>query len=304
MAAGDTLQIGASFAGFFFGETATIASVGTAGGTGTGITVTAPLTQAQPSGTAVTDITTDVTLASPVTRAHASGVTAQDIGTGITLSAPLAQAHAIGIATRDAGTGLTLTAPLRKAHADGTTVTTPGTGIVLSQPLAQPHAAGTSVVSTGITLTPPLARAHPAGTAVNELGLKEPPLDTPLPAYWGFVMASLLTTPGSYLSDMGSPAPGVLAYQSFLPGTSQAVMLINTDDTQPATVRVRGLGSGSGAVTTYSYGLEQPEVVQGTTTAGQAGRGVLLRPESMTVLTGTAGHSRSPLTLSGTRTVR
>jgi hypothetical protein len=294
--AGDTLQIGASFFGSFFGETAVIQSVGTAGASGTGVTLTAPLTQAETSGTAVTDVTSTVTLAAPVTTDHASGVIAQDIGAGITLSAPLEKAHAIGVPARDAGTGLTLAAPLRKAHADGTAVTTPGTGIILDAPLARPHDAGEAAASTGITLTPALTSAHPNGTTVNELGLAEPPLDTPMPAYWGYVMASLLTTPGAYLSDLPSPAPNVLAFQSFLPGTSHAVLLINTDDTAPVTVAVRGL-QAVGTLTTHSYGLEQPSVVQSTTPAAQAESGVLLRPESMTVLTGTVGRVQPPPTL-------
>ena len=54
-------------------EFATIQTVGTAGATGTGVTLTAPLT-----------------------AAHASGVAAQDLGSGITLAAPLQKAHAVG----------------------------------------------------------------------------------------------------------------------------------------------------------------------------------------------------------------
>jgi hypothetical protein len=300
MSTGDTVQIGVSFFGFFFGVTAVVQSVGTAGAAGTGITLTAPLTQAAASGTAVTDVTSAVMLAAPAAMAHASGVTARDIGTGITLTAPLRTAHNSGVPARDAGTGITLAAPLRKAHADGATVTTPGTGIVLSAPLAGPHDAGTAAASTGITLTPALTSAHPSGTAVNELGLLEPPLDTPLPAYWGYVMASLLTAPGAYLSDLPSPVPTVLAYQSFLPGTSHAVMLINTDDAAPVTVAVHGL-QRSGTLASHSYGLEQPSVVKGTTPAAQAEGGVLLRPESMTVLTGTAGSVQPPVTLRAVR---
>jgi beta-glucosidase len=80
-------------------EVATIQTVGTAGATGTGIT-----------------------LAAPLTLAHASGAAAQDLGTGITLAAPLAAAHAAGAAAQDTGTGITLTAPLSSAHAFTTTL--------------------------------------------------------------------------------------------------------------------------------------------------------------------------------------
>lgn len=298
ISAGDSLQIGETFFGLFIGVTAVVASAGTAGASGTGITLTAPLTSPQAAGTPVADATADVALAAPVTRAHASGVIAQDIGTGITLTAPLGGAHAIGTSTRDAGTGIMLTAPLRRAHSDGAAVTTPGTGVLLDQPLSGAHAAGTAVTSSGITFTPALSSAHSAGTTVNELGLMEPPLDTPLPAYWGYVMASLLTAPGSYLSDLPSPAPMVLAYQSFLPGTSAAVMLINADDVNPVTVAVHGLSPPQGTLTTYGYGLEQPAVVTAATTATAAADGVLLRPESMTVLTGAIGDNQPAITLS------
>src|SRR4051794_32221140 len=54
-------------------EFATIQTVGTAGATGTGITLTAPLS-----------------------AAHASGAAAQDLGSGVTLAAPLQQSHAAG----------------------------------------------------------------------------------------------------------------------------------------------------------------------------------------------------------------
>jgi len=298
ISAGDSLQIGESFFGLFFGQTVTVASVGTAGASGTGITLAAALSSAQAAGTAVTDTTADVTLAAPLTMAHSSGVSALDIGTGITLAAPLAKAHAIGDMTRDAGTGITLAPALRTSHADGAAVTTPGTGVLLSEPLSSAHAAGEAVASSGITFTPALSTAHASGAAVNELGLKEPPLDTPLPAYWGYVMASLLTTPGSHLSDMDSPSAAVLAYRSYLPGKSATVMLINTDDVSPVTIAVGGLHPPQGTLTTYSYGLEQPSVITGTTTVAAAARGVLLRPESMTVLTGAAGDTQPSITLS------
>jgi hypothetical protein len=298
ISAGDSVQIGETFFGLFFGQTVTVTSVGTSGASGTGITLATALTSAQAAGTAVTDTTAGVTLAAPLTRAHASGVSAQDIGTGITLARPLAKAHAIGDPARDAGNGIELVARLRKSHADGAAVSTPGTGVLLSEPLTSAHAAGAAVASSGITFTPALSAAHASGAAVNELGLMEPPLDTPLPAYWGYVMASLLTTPGSYLSDMPSPGPAVLAYQSFQPGSSVAVMLINTDDVNPVTIAVGGLHPPQGTLTSYSYGLEQPSVIAGSTTVGAAASGVLLRPESMIVLTGAAGDTQPAITLS------
>ncbi len=64
-------------------EFAMIESVGTAGATGTG-----------------------VTLADPLTQDHASGVAAQDLGTGITLAAPVQKEHAAGSSVNGPTSGL------------------------------------------------------------------------------------------------------------------------------------------------------------------------------------------------------
>jgi alpha-L-rhamnosidase len=97
MAAGDTIIVD--------GETRTIQTVGTAGATGTGVTLTTALTSA-----------------------HASGAAVQDLGTGISFAPALASAHASAAAVLDPGTGITISAPLGAAHAAGATVTgTPGT---------------------------------------------------------------------------------------------------------------------------------------------------------------------------------
>src|SRR5262249_4033077 len=64
-------------------EFATIQTVGTAGATGTGVTLTAPLTQA-----------------------HASGVSAQDLGSGLTLATPLAKSHDPGSTINGPTSGL------------------------------------------------------------------------------------------------------------------------------------------------------------------------------------------------------
>src|SRR5262249_5769087 len=96
MAAGDPIVVD--------GEARTIATVGTAGATGTGVTLTAALT-----------------------NAHASGAAVQDLGTGVTFTPALAAAHASGAAVLAPGTGITLSTPLTAAHAASATVRgTPG----------------------------------------------------------------------------------------------------------------------------------------------------------------------------------
>lgn len=268
-------------------ETFLIQSVGSAGAGGSGIALSGALAAAHNAGAVVTDIGTGVILSAPIAAAHAAGTAALDIGSGITLAAPLAKAHPIGAAARDAGSGLTLTKPLSSSHADGDPVFTPGTGITLTAPLASDHGAGDAIAGTGITFTPALASAHSAGASVNELGLKEPALDTPMPAYWGFVLASLMTAEGAYLTEVDSPVSTVRVYASYLDGT-ESVCLINTDDAAPVTVQVSGLGK-SGPLTTYDYGLENPAIVSGTTSAGTASAGITLAPESIKILVGAVG---------------
>lgn len=77
-------------------EIATVASVGTPGASGTGVTLTSPLT-----------------------RDHASGVDASDPGTGISFSPATRFAHTSGDAVQALGSGLTLNRALTRAHAYG-----------------------------------------------------------------------------------------------------------------------------------------------------------------------------------------
>jgi hypothetical protein len=271
-------------------ESAKIASIGTAGATGTGVTLATPLTLAHASGVTSRDAGTGVTLAAPLTLAHATGVAARDLGLGITLTAPLTKVHASGVATRDAGTGITLTAPLTKAHATGDAANTPGTGLTLSAPLSLAHASGDAAVSTGITITPKLTTSYDTGATVTEPGLNEPPVDTPMPAYWGYKMSSLVARPGAKLTDYGMPANRVRVYGSYLNGI-ETVMLINTDDAAWKTVSVGTGALPDATVQTTSYSLEHPQITTGSTTGGAASAGLTLEPESITVLTSTAASA-------------
>jgi hypothetical protein len=114
MVAGENIAIDAGFPDVEYG---TISAVGTAGATGTG-----------------------VTLQSPLTKAHATGAPAQDIGSGITLTAGLGSAHPSGarvVDTSALGTGITLSAPLTKAHDYGSTVNGSATGLISDSPQGQ-----------------------------------------------------------------------------------------------------------------------------------------------------------------------
>jgi hypothetical protein len=287
--AGDSIVIGSGFGRHH--EVDTVSGVGTAGAGGRGVRLASPLKLAHSAGARVQGWGVTVSLATGLAHAQPAGAFAQDMGTGIRLANPLRKAHAIGAATIDAGTGVVLKAPLGHPHLSGETVSTPGTGITLTTPLRSGHGKGETVTSKGITFTPALSKAYPSGTPIHELGLKEPPVDTPMPAYWGFVLASKLTTPGSRLSALPSPKATVLAFESFLPGKSESVMLINTDDAAPVTIFLAGMPGAPGAtLRTYSYGLEEPalnpKVVPGATTVEAARKGLVLDPESILVLTG------------------
>lgn len=285
-----TLDTGANL------ETCVIQSVGGAGAAGTGITVTSALAFPHAAGATVLDIGSGVNLSEPITAAHPAGVPVVDLGSGITISAPLKKNHTVGTATRDAGSGLTLTAPLKKNHATGDTAATTGSGITLTVPLGTGHSAGDAIVSTGITFTPALSAAHGSGTALNELGLKEPPLDTPMPAYWGFVLASLMTKPGALLTEITPASTStVRAYASYLDGT-ESICLINTDDVNPVTLTVDGLAR-NGTLKTYDYGLLNPSIVEGTASFADARNGLVLSPESIKIIVGDVGGTRPKISV-------
>src|SRR3954447_15278616 len=114
MVVGEGIAIDAGFANVDYGK---IATVGTAGAAGTG-----------------------VTLQSPLASAHVNGAVAQDLGSGITLSSALGSAHPAGarvVDTSALGTGITLTAPLTKAHNYGSTVNGSATGLLSDSPQGQ-----------------------------------------------------------------------------------------------------------------------------------------------------------------------
>ncbi len=109
-------------------ESATIATVGTAGATGTGLTLAAPLASAHNSGAAVSDPGTGITFTPALAQSHASGAAARGLGSGITFSPALAQGHASGAAVASLGTGVTVTPALAGAHAAGAAVVGPKPG--------------------------------------------------------------------------------------------------------------------------------------------------------------------------------
>jgi len=89
---GDTLTVGTGA----HKEAVTVSNVGTAGATGTGVDLAAPLRFDHTSGVDVSDVGTGVTF-SPATKfPHTSGDAVQALGGGITLDRALARGHAFG----------------------------------------------------------------------------------------------------------------------------------------------------------------------------------------------------------------
>ncbi len=104
LVAGDTLLVdtGAN------AETVRIATVGTSGAAGTGVSLVSALGNAHATAAAVRDQTqsgTGVTFTPALTAAHPAGAAASTAGSGVTLSAPLAAAHAAGASLTDSFNG-------------------------------------------------------------------------------------------------------------------------------------------------------------------------------------------------------
>ena len=187
-AAGDTIAVdtGANL------ETRVIQTVGTAGPTGSGLTLTTPLSIVHAPGAPVLDLSkpgTGVEFTPALTHAHDALATLASPGTGITFEPALTFAHAAGTTIRGAGSGLTVSPALTRNHAAGATVASAGTGITVSPALTNAHAAGATV--TGI------------GTYANDNGAQINLTVTGPQTYTGglrggFRFASIeLTTPGT-----------------------------------------------------------------------------------------------------------
>jgi hypothetical protein len=116
------------------------------------------------------------------------------------------------------------------------------------------------------------------------------PSNSPLPAYYGYSLASLLTSSSTPVSSLTTGSSTVLGFQSGQAGSSRAVLLINTNTSQSATVPVSGFPAGS-SLKTWTYSAASATgtnpIVQGTTTAQQVSAGLVLPAESIVVV-GTA----------------
>jgi hypothetical protein len=164
------------------------------------------------------------------------------------------------------------------------------------QPVAALFAAGTTLgwLSQG-ALSVDLWDMHNFGSPQSgDFGMftstTPTPSNTPLPSYYGYLLASRLTRASAAVASFTTGSSTVLGFQSGQAGGSQAVLLINTSTSQSATVKVNVFPAGVSLQTsTYSAASATASnpVVQGTTSAQQASSGLVLPPESIVVV-GTA----------------
>jgi hypothetical protein len=94
MTAGDTLTIGTGK----LKEVVRISQVGTAGATGTGVDLAAPLRFEHKAGIDVSDVGTGISFTPATKFPHLSGDAVQALGSGITLDRPLSRSHVYGAA--------------------------------------------------------------------------------------------------------------------------------------------------------------------------------------------------------------
>jgi hypothetical protein len=119
-------------------------------------------------------------------------------------------------------------------------------------------------------------------------GPESEPVGTPLPPYFGELLASNLTRSGSHVRVVGTGSKNVLGFTSEL-GQEQQLLLVNTAPSRAVSVADRWFTRGS-ALETLTYSASTADtaspIVRSTTTAG---RRLALPTESIVVLSGTSG---------------
>ncbi|MEV8565199.1 hypothetical protein AB0436_06360 [Streptomyces sp. NPDC051322] len=111
----------------------------------------------------------------------------------------------------------------------------------------------------------------------------EPPVNTPMPTYSGYRMASMVAGGGFTLSTLASPEKSVDAFTATR-GDTRRVLLANSADTA-RTVKLKGLSGRNGQhLHLYTYSAAHPSVTAMWTGAGVAAAGLTLPAQSITVV--------------------
>ncbi len=142
---------------------------------------------------------------------------------------------------------------------------------------------------------------HNYGTPTADFGMfssgtsGEPAVNTPLPPYYGYQLASRLAVKGARVGTLLVSTPNIYSYYSKLPDGSYAVLLANADPTNASTVNTSALGITGSGQTEYLYDKANPTIA----TSAFSGSSVSVPAESVVVLTSSGG---TPPTTSPTPT--
>src|SRR6185312_15287456 len=110
----------------------------------------------------------------------------------------------------------------------------------------------------------------------------QPPMNTPFPPYYGYLLASKLAVKGATVGTLAVAQANIYGYQSKLPDGSYGVMLVNADPANAYTLSTSSLGLSSGTLTKYAYSAAAPTVA----TSSQAAGSVTVPAEGAVVLVG------------------
>ncbi len=278
-------------------ETRVIAAVGTAGLTGTGLTLTTALSGTHTGGAAVAGVmaagATNIKTAGsgPITGFNVGDVIWIDTG-ALLESATISAIGTAGVT----GTGITLTTPLAFAHANGAAVRTvssiPGatnikvasvTGFNVGDPIAidtgtaletsTVTAVGTSgATGTGITLATALLQQHYSGAAVNS-GVAAGATNLKVASVGNIVVGSRLQL------DTGTASFEVVTVTAVGTATASGTGVTVTPAT--AFAHYNGASVTQGAPTFYladATGAGQPLTARALAAAGSAPQGTATNP--------------------------
>lgn len=132
---------------------------------------------------------------------------------------------------------------------------------------------------------------HNYGTSTADFGMfssgtgGEPAMNTPLPPYYGHLLASKLAVKGATVGTLVIPTPDIYSYYSKLPDGSYALLLANANPSAARSVSTASLGIAGAPKTQYLYNAANPTIA----TSSFSGTSVSVPAESIVVLTGATG---------------
>ncbi|NUR29005.1 MAG: hypothetical protein HOV83_24720 [Catenulispora sp.] len=132
---------------------------------------------------------------------------------------------------------------------------------------------------------------HNYGTSTADFGMfssatgGEPAMDTPLPPYYGYLLASKLAVKGAKVGTLPVSTPNVYGFYSQATDGKYSVLLANADPSNPYQLSTSSLGITSPTQTEYAYSAANPTITTSTAT----GTSVTVPAYSVVVLSGAGG---------------